>query len=281
MWQVVLIFSETVLLSLLLHCIPQRIRDRGRNDHTVIMIRTAILFTFILSVIGFHKCLLRFKTISNFEMWGLTNKYPLLPILMASIHICILFTGPIVSCYYTSVLCKQSFFSALLSQFNYNYDVFIDLRNLLLAPLLEEILYRGSIMTFLLHSGYSLLQSILISSVAFGSCHFHHIFDAIHSGMPVQVAFFQCLFMFTYTTLFGILVSYVYVRTGSILAATAVHSISNFFSMPSFAFLQSSSPLYPYRKVLLSSLFFGIVGYLVTFKLFLNPQLLNSQFSSL
>ena len=38
------------------------------------------------------------------------------------------------------------------------------------APLLEEILYRGSIMTFLLHSGYSLLQSILISSVAFGSC---------------------------------------------------------------------------------------------------------------
>ena len=54
--------------------------------------------------------------------------------------------------------------------------------------------------------------------------------------------------MFPYTTLFGTLVSYVYVRTGSILAATAVHSISNFFSMPSFAFLQSSSPLYPYRK---------------------------------
>lgn len=54
--------------------------------------------------------------------------------------------------------------------------------------------------------------------------------------------------MFTYTTLFGILVSYVYVRTGSILAAAAVHAIANFFSIPSFAFLQSSSPLYPYRK---------------------------------
>lgn len=37
-------------------------------------------------------------------MWGLTNKYRLLPILMASVHICILFTGPIVNCYYTSVL---------------------------------------------------------------------------------------------------------------------------------------------------------------------------------
>lgn len=136
------------------------------------------------------------------------------------------------------------------------------------APLLEELLYRGSIMTFLLHSGYSLFQSILISSIAFGSCaipdptlrigHFHHIVDQIRSGLPVQVAFFRCrasfpslsspVFMFTYTTLFGILVSYVYVRTGSILAAAAVHAICNFFSIPSFSFMNPSSPLYAHRN---------------------------------
>ena len=33
-----------------------------------------------------------------------------------------------------------------------------------------------------------LLQFRLVFTVG----HFHHIFDAIHSGMPVQVAFFQC-----------------------------------------------------------------------------------------
>lgn len=60
---------------------------------------------------------------------------------------------------------------------------------------------------------------------------------------------FSCLlaFMFLYTTLFGILVSVVYVRTGSLVAASAVHALCNFFSIPSVEFLREQSPLYEKR----------------------------------
>lgn len=114
------------------------------------MIRTVVLFLFVLGVIGVHHLFLRFKTvmlrvfhhlqISNFEMWGFTNKHWLLPILMASFHICVLFSGTLVNCYYSSAIrcvfalpihCRQQpFFSTLLRECNYCFDVFIDLRNL-------------------------------------------------------------------------------------------------------------------------------------------------------
>lgn len=37
------------------------------------MVRTAILFAFILSVIGLHKCLLRFKTVRSCSVLLVTD----------------------------------------------------------------------------------------------------------------------------------------------------------------------------------------------------------------
>ena len=36
MWQIVLVFTETVLLSLLLHLVPNRIKEGDRNDHGIV-----------------------------------------------------------------------------------------------------------------------------------------------------------------------------------------------------------------------------------------------------
>ena len=55
-------------------------------------------------------------------------------------------------------------------------------------------------------------------------------------------------FMFLYTTLFGILVSYVYLRTGTIVAAILTHSLCNLLSIPTFSFLSSQSLLHDKRK---------------------------------
>lgn len=45
--------------------------------------------------------------------------------------------------------------------------------------------------------------------------------------------------MAIYTTLFGVLDSYVYVRTGSLLAAIVIHGMCNYLSIPSFSFWNS------------------------------------------
>ena len=97
--------------------------------------------------------------------------------------------------------------------------------------------------------------------------------------------------MFLYTTLFGILVSVVYVRTGSLVAASAVHALCNFFSIPSVEFLREQSPLYEKRycphccSILmfryLGSYLVGIILYCALFTTLLNPVWFHSQFYSM
>ena len=128
--------------------------------------------------------------ISEAEIWGLRNRFIVLPIIVAAIHISILFSGTIVKAALWAkrvfVLVKVvtyrnlPFVESLLYWSAYSSDTWVDLRNLVIVcvapgvsfqcPLLEELLYRGNILTFLLHNDYSLWESILISSVAFGSC---------------------------------------------------------------------------------------------------------------
>ncbi|KAK8796997.1 hypothetical protein WA588_001122, partial [Blastocystis sp. NMH] len=247
----------------------------------VILLRTVILavFTFCMNVL--HKALFRFNVISEAEIWGLRNRFIVLPIIVAAIHISILFSGTIVKAAFWAKRVNLPFMESLLYWSAYSSDTWVDLRNLVICPLLEELLYRGNILTFLLHNDYSLWESILISSVAFGSCHLHFIYTFLKQDYSVASAVSQCSFMFLYTTLFGILVSVVYVRTGSLVAASAVHALCNFFSIPSVEFLREQSPLYEKRYYILGSYLVGIILYCALFTTLLNPVWFHSQFYSM
>ena len=72
--------------------------------------------------------------------------------------------------------------------------------------------------------------------------------NALTSFRLLCVGAFTVVFMFLYTSLFGILVSYVYLRTGTIVSAILTHSLCNLFSIPTFSFLSRQSPLYKKRK---------------------------------
>lgn len=72
--------------------------------------------------------------------------------------------------------------------------------------------------------------------------------NALTSFRLLCVGGFTVVFMFLYTSLFGILVSYVYLRTGTIVSAILTHSLCNIFSIPTFSFLSRQSPLYGKRK---------------------------------
>ncbi|KAK8801520.1 hypothetical protein WA171_004660, partial [Blastocystis sp. BT1] len=272
MWQILLIFGETILLSCSFYLVPKKYKQRDRDDSVVIILRTIILSVFILLVSLVHKAIFRFDVVSEAEIWGLYNPRFLLILITTCIHIIILFSGTLVKVYYWSRITATSFASTLLDTCNYNYSLCIDLRNLVFSPLLEELLYRGNMLPFLLHSGFSLPKAVWFSSIAFGSCHFHHLFSFLQNGYPLVRALLQCCFMFTYTTLFGVLVSYVYVRTGNLLAAGLVHSLCNFFSIPSFEYNRPSSPLYSKRTIINGAYVVGVILFIVLFPILLNPQ---------
>ena len=76
-----------------------------------------------------------------------------------------------------------------------------------LAPLLEEVLFRGAIQGYLLRR-YSPAVAISVAALVFGIFHFN----------PVQVV---------YATLLGAVFGWIYYRTGSLLSVVVGHVLNN------------------------------------------------------
>ena len=106
----------------------------------------------------------------------------------------------------------QSFYSFINNQ----TIRWIQLRNLLIAPITEEIMFRSILLPPLVSSGFSPVKSAWITPQFFGVAHFHHYFTKRNECATKQL-FFELLLQWSYTTLFGAYASHVFIRTGSLL----------------------------------------------------------------
>lgn len=87
-----------------------------------------------------------------------------------------------------------------------------------MAPLIEEFLFRGAIEGHLLRQGQSPRKAILLSALIFGLIHLN----------PVQIPFAFCL---------GLVFGWLYYRTGSVVPGILGHFLNNSFAAASMAFL--------------------------------------------
>jgi prenyl protein peptidase len=80
------------------------------------------------------------------------------------------------------------------------------------------------------------LQTIFITPLCFGVAHIHHLYEfrLTHQTTSFLVSLLTSLFQFTYTTIFGWYASFLFVRTGSLLAVTLTHSFCNWIGLPRF-----------------------------------------------
>ncbi len=101
----------------------------------------------------------------------------------------------------------------------------------LLAPLAEEIVFRGAILRALLHTRWSPLAAIAVSALLFGAAHLN----------PAQ---------FPHAFVIGMLLGWMYWRTGSILPGVAYHWANN-----SIAYVVYN--LYPDPDIRLADIFKG------------------------
>lgn len=106
-------------------------------------------------------------------------------------------------------------------------------RNIAVAPLCEEVVFRGALCSVVLAAGGGVYAAVFLPPVLFGLAHLHHVVGLVRQrGMPVARAAAVVSFQLLYTTVFGAFAAYLFVRTGSVVAAFAAHALCNALGVP-------------------------------------------------
>ena len=134
-------------------------------------------------------------------------------------------------------------------------------RNIIFAPITEEIVYRGLVFPLLFalncgssedvshHKHYSLVIAarqcpmptmrmlLFLCPLMFGLAHVHHFIEKIRSGASIMQACIPTIIQFTYTTIFGMIAVLLFARTGNIMAPIVSHIICNIVGLPDIGFM--------------------------------------------
>ena len=136
---------------------------------------------------------------------------------------CILFFGPI----FTEIVIERR----LPFQFDLTDSdsvVLENLRDLILAPFLEEFMFRGCFLAFCSEArGWSYLQRLWVIPLFFSAAHAHHV---ISNPSKWQITLFQCV----YTYIFGVYATFILLVTRSLWAAVFAHMLCNALGLPPF-----------------------------------------------
>ena len=107
------------------------------------------------------------------------------------------------------------------------------LRNWVAAPLVEEFIFRACLISFLLASGVSPTRCIWLSPLLFAASHLHQLYDMVrYQGTAPAAAARALAFQLSYTTLFGWLAAFFFVRTRHLAAAVLPHAFCNLLGPP-------------------------------------------------
>jgi prenyl protein peptidase len=102
------------------------------------------------------------------------------------------------------------------------------------GPFTEEVMFRSAIVPLHLLAHVSPGRIVFIAPLYFGIAHVHHFYEfrLTHPDTPALAALLRSLFQFGYTTVFGWYATFVYLRTGSLVAVIVVHSFCNWCGLP-------------------------------------------------
>jgi prenyl protein peptidase len=147
---------------------------------------------------------------------------------------------------YTSF--QQTYLQPTLNSFQSFFRTirWIQLRNLLIAPIAEEVIFRSILLPPLLCSGFTPIKSSWVAPLFFGVAHFHHFYMKRNPCGRKQLVL-GLILQWSYTTLFGAYASHVFIRTGSLWGICWIHSFCNYMGLPEVQFLNRDSMLFAYR----------------------------------
>ncbi|CAG2111254.1 unnamed protein product [Medioppia subpectinata] len=159
----------------------------------------------------------------------------LLPLMQTSV----LFMGPIV------INLIQAKDSHMNRKNIYTIDLIV-IRNYMIAPITEELIFRGVLST-LLDKCWSLNGTLIISSLLFGFSHSHHylfeVNDMTLRRRGGRRSWWPAIEQMTYTSLFAMYACLLYLRSHRfIITPILVHSFCNLMGFPDLEAIASSKP---------------------------------------
>lgn len=123
-------------------------------------------------------------------------------------------------------------------------DSWVGYRNIIVAPLSEELVFRSLVISLYLLAKVSPTRIVFTTPLIFGGAHLHHLAANVRSRTPPGrkspplAIWLQCiavsLFQFAYTSLFGFFAAFALLRTGNFYGVVLVHSFCNWVGVPQF-----------------------------------------------
>lgn len=98
----------------------------------------------------------------------------------------------------------------------------------------EEVLFRAASIPLVLLARVSVPATVFVTPVIFGLAHVHHYYEFRLSRPDASAAasLLRSAFQLSYTTLFGAYATFLFLRTGSLVAVCAVHAFCNCMGLP-------------------------------------------------
>lgn len=212
---------------------PSVIRARVRSV-TLACIACAVVNVYILTVHG-HA-----TPQDVLRLWGV---WPISFIGIAKLLglVAVLFVGPL----FKSLIAEGEWRDITPSNIKAELiDSWIGYRNIIVAPLSEELVFRSLVISLYLLAKVSPSRIVFTTPLIFGMAHLHHLAANIRGRTPPGLKspplaiWLQCiavsLFQFTYTSLFGFFAAFALLRTGNFYGVVLVHSFCNWMGVPQF-----------------------------------------------
>ncbi|EGF79948.1 hypothetical protein BATDEDRAFT_25487 [Batrachochytrium dendrobatidis JAM81] len=173
---------------------------------------------------------------NTFKYVGIVSHSPISSIAV-SLGICgALFLGPLV-------LDHMEIYIQMQQALDSPDKNLITIRNWVVGPIVEEIVFRGYMVPIMLAGGFSARQTIWCLPLFFGIAHLHHAWEVIRDGgytrRSIIHAATSSIFQLMYTMVFGWLATYLFIRTGSLYGPIATHIFCNIVGFPNLDSLVS------------------------------------------
>jgi prenyl protein peptidase len=171
--------------------------------------------------------------VDRFSPWHLMGYWPvnLVSSAKAVFLTALLFAGPLFECLVVDGEWQQWL---RLQPIQHVWSDWPAWRNLVAGPVTEECLFRSAAVPLLLLAGSSPTQIIFISPLVFGLAHVHHFYEfrITHPDVPLPAAVARSVLQFSYTSLFGMYATFIFVRTASLPAVILIHTFCNYMGLP-------------------------------------------------
>nr|CDQ05664.1 BMA-FCE-2 [Brugia malayi] len=127
-----------------------------------------------------------------------------------------------------------------------------------IAPVTEEVAFRACASTLILQC-LSSTVTIFVAPLPFALSHLHHIFDDMKKGYTKYEAINRRAFQTSYSYFFGAYATFLFVRTGHILAPIVSHSVCNNMGLPLLPLIDA----YPKRSTRILLWFSYLLGFVL------------------